>query len=53
MTKIILIHGQGANAHSNWYEWLEQSLNLEGYDMDICDIEHSTRYFNPANVPKP
>ncbi|AMY04475.1 serine hydrolase family protein [Staphylococcus condimenti] len=46
MTKIILIHSQGANSHSNWYEWLEQSLRLEGYDMDICDVEHST----PVNI---
>ena len=46
MTKIILIHAQGANAHSNWYEWLEQSLKLEGYDMNICNIKHST----PVNM---
>lgn len=41
MTNIILIHAQGADAHENWYEWLEQSLKLEGYQSDIVNIEHS------------
>ncbi|WP_412521302.1 RBBP9/YdeN family alpha/beta hydrolase [Staphylococcus simulans] len=40
MTNIVLIHAQGADAHSNWYEWLEQSLRLEGYHCDIVNIQH-------------
>lgn len=41
MTNIVLIHAQGADAHSNWYEWLEQSLRLEGYHSDIVNIQHA------------
>lgn len=40
MTNIILIHAQGADAHSNWYEWLQACLKLEGYHMDIVNIKH-------------
>lgn len=46
MNKVVyILHGLGADSHSNWFPWLKQELKSKGYTVAVPD-------FPRASVPK-
>lgn len=41
MTKIIIIHGWGADSTSNWFPWLADELKAKGFDVAVPDFPNS------------
>ncbi|PTE93698.1 serine hydrolase family protein, partial [Staphylococcus cohnii] len=38
MTDIIIVHSKHGDSSNHWYEWLENNLILEGYDVTLFNI---------------
>ena len=39
MTDVIIVHSQIGNAHNHWYQWLKHNLALEGYNVQLFNLD--------------
>ncbi|NCU30301.1 alpha/beta fold hydrolase [Candidatus Saccharibacteria bacterium] len=41
MKNALILHGTGANSHSNWFDWLASKLSEKGYEVYIPQLPHT------------
>ena len=41
MKNALILHGTGADHSSNWFEWLKQQLEVEGYNVWLPDLPNA------------
>ena len=39
MTDVIIVHSQIGNAQNHWYQWLKHNLALEGYNVQLFNLD--------------
>ena len=39
MTDVIIVHSQIGNAQNHWYQWLKHNLALEGYNVQLYNLD--------------
>lgn len=38
MKNALILHGTGANPHANWFDWLKEKLELNGYKVWVPEL---------------
>ncbi|MCJ1656064.1 alpha/beta hydrolase [Staphylococcus sp. NRL 16/872] len=44
MTNVIIVHSCLGDSHNHWYEWLQHNLKLEGYDVQLFNIDKDNNH---------
>lgn len=50
MKNAVILHGTGADSHSNWFQWMKEELSERGYKVWVPDLPNSMYPNSAANA---